>query len=83
MKALKIEESAKEIIKQVGDLTRHILATDEYMRKIGIHLDTTRNIYNKTYKEFAKVDKDILKISGEAAGVEPTLLEQGKEEKEE
>ena len=82
LKALKIEESAKEIIKQVGDLTRHILATDEYMRKIGIHLDTTRNVYNKAYKEFGKVDKDILKISGEAAGVEPVLLEESKEEQE-
>jgi DNA recombination protein RmuC len=83
LKALKIEESAKEIIKRVGDLGRHLLAVDEYMKKLGNNLNTVCNVYDKTYKELAKVDKDILKISGKAAGVKPTLLEnKGPESKE-
>ena len=80
LKALKIEESAKEIIKRVGDLTRHLLAVDEYMKKLGTNLNMACSSYDKTYKELEKIDKDILKISGEAAGVEPKLLEQNKEE---
>ncbi|MFA5386633.1 MAG: DNA recombination protein RmuC [Candidatus Paceibacterota bacterium] len=83
LKALKIEESAKEIIKRVGDLGRHLLAVDDHMKKLGANLNTTCNSYNKTYKELGKIDKDVLKISGEAAGVEPILLEQTKEEDEE
>jgi len=83
LKALKIEESAKEIIKRVGDLVRHLSAVDEHMKKLGSNLSTTCNSYNKTYKELGKIDKDILKISGEAVGVEPILLEQVNEEEQE
>lgn len=83
LKALKIEESAKEIIKRVGDLVRHLSAVDEHMKKLGSNLNTTCNSYNKTYKELGKIDKDILKISGEAVGVEPILLEQVSEEEQE
>ena len=74
LKALQIEESAKEIRKRVEELGRHLLTVDEYMQKLGGHLGTTVNMYNKTYKELGKVDKDVLKISGVAAGVEPIVI---------
>ncbi len=83
LKALKIEESAKEIAKRVGDLSKHLLAIDEYMKKLGTHLGTTVNMYGKAYKELGKVDKDVLKISGKTAGIEPIVLEKPKEEIEE
>lgn len=80
LKALKIEESAKEIVKRVGDLSRHLLAVDEHMKKLGSNLNTTCNSYNKTYKELGKIDKDILKITGEAVEIEPLALEEPIEE---
>jgi len=83
LKALKIEESAKEIAKRVGDLSKHLLAIDEYMKKLGTHLGTTVNMYSKAYKEIGKVDKDVLKISGKTAGIEPMVLEKPKEAEEE
>lgn len=74
LKAMQIEESAKEIKKRVEDLGRHIGSYEEYMRKLGGHLGTTVNMYNSAYKELKKIDKDVLKISGSAAGIEPVAV---------
>lgn len=62
-RAFTIEKSARDIIKRVEDLSRHLLAYEDYMRKIGVHLDTTQNAYKAAEKEFQKVEKDILKLS--------------------
>lgn len=75
LKALQIEESAKEIRKQVGNLGRHLGSYEAYMQKLGNHLGTSVNTYNKAYKEFGKIDKDVMRISGEAVGVEPMAVE--------
>ncbi len=64
LKAMQIEESAKEIRTRVEMLSRHLLSYDEYMKKLGTHLGTTVNTYNTAYKELGKVDKDIVKITG-------------------
>lgn len=80
-RAFKIEESAKQIGKQVEDLSRHLKAYDEYFRKVGNSLSTTVNHYNAAQKELGKVDKDVLKITGDAVGVEQLAL--ARPEKEE
>ncbi len=74
-KAFKIEESAKHIQKRVEELGNHLAAYEDYMRKVGVTLGTTVNHYNTAYKELKKVDKDIFRITGEAVGIEPELLE--------
>jgi len=60
----KISEQAREVIKEVERLGRHLGAYGEYMIKIGNHLGTTVSAYNKASKEFKKVDKDVVKITG-------------------
>jgi len=80
LKALQIEESAKEIRKRVIELGRHLASYETYMKKLGTHLGTSINMYNSAYKELSKIDKDILKISGKAAGIEPMTLEKPKTE---
>jgi len=75
LKALQIEESAKEIRKRVEELGRHLSSYETYMKKLGTHLGTTVNMYNSAYKELGKVDKDVLRISGEAMEIEPKVLE--------
>ncbi len=75
LKALQIEESAKEIRKQVEMLGRHLGGYETYMSKMGGHLKTTVNSYNTAYKELGKIDKDVTKISGEAVGIEPSVIE--------
>ncbi|MBI2482351.1 MAG: DNA recombination protein RmuC [Candidatus Vogelbacteria bacterium] len=75
LKALQIEEQAVEIRKRVEDLGKHLGAYNQYLGKLGTALGTTVNHYNLAYKEFKKVDKDVLKISGESVGVEPLVLD--------
>ncbi|MDP1706899.1 MAG: DNA recombination protein RmuC [bacterium] len=75
LRALQVEETAKDIIRRVGDLGRHIGVYENYMKKIGDHLGTTVNAYNTAYKELGKIDKDVMKISGEKNNIEPLILE--------
>jgi DNA recombination protein RmuC len=80
LRALQIEESAKEIRKRVEDLGRHLKTYEEFMSKLGGHLGTTVNAYNSASKEFKKIDKDVLRITGESAGVETIALDKPGEE---
>lgn len=75
LKALQIEESAKEIGKRVEELRRHIANYDTYMGKLGTQLGTSVRTFNTAYKEFGKIDRDVLKITGKEAGIEPMVLE--------
>lgn len=67
LRSLQIEEQAKEIQKRVAQLGMHIAKYDEYMSKLGNSLGTTVNHFNNAYKEFAKVDKDIVKIAADGS----------------
>lgn len=80
LKGLEIEEKAQDIIKNVEKLGKHINKYDEYYEKLGTTLGTAINHYNAGYKELSKVDKDVLKITGESVGVDPLSL--SKPEKE-
>lgn len=73
LRALQIEESAKDIRKNVEALQKHLLNYNEYMKKIGTQLGTVVNTYNIGYKEFKKVDKDVMRITGKDSNIE--LLE--------
>ncbi|MEK7175494.1 MAG: DNA recombination protein RmuC [Patescibacteria group bacterium] len=64
LKALHIEESAKEIIKKVHDLGKHLKSYDEYHLKLGNSLSAVINHYNASGKELQKIDKDVLRITG-------------------
>jgi DNA recombination protein RmuC len=75
LKALQIEETAKELRQGVGALAKHLLSYEEYLKKLGTHLGTTVNMYNSAYKEFGKIDRDVMKISGTAMNVEPASIE--------
>ena len=60
----KISEQAQAIIKEVERLGKHMWSYSEYMKKLGGQLGTTVSVYNKASKELAKVDKDVVKITG-------------------
>ncbi|MBD3360719.1 DNA recombination protein RmuC [Candidatus Peregrinibacteria bacterium] len=80
LKALKMEESVKEIIKKVGRLADHMNSYETYLQKMGNSLGTTVNMYNNAYKEFNKIDKDVYKITdGESGGkTDPVLIDKPK-----
>jgi len=75
LKALQIEESAKEIKSNVEKLSNHLLSFDEYMKKLGNNLGTTVNMYNSAYKELNKIDKDVVKITQGEKRIDPLVLD--------
>jgi len=75
LRALQIEETAKEIRERIEELYKHLISYDSYMQKLGNNLGTTVNMYNQAYKEFKKIDKDIIKVTGGQSGIEPTQIE--------
>ncbi|MBU4482079.1 DNA recombination protein RmuC [Candidatus Parcubacteria bacterium] len=75
LKALQIEESAKEIRQNVEKLNKHILNFEDYMKKLGNNLGTTVNMYNSAYKELNKIDKDVVKITDKEKTIEPMMID--------
>lgn len=75
LRALQIEESAKDIRKRVEELGMHIGKYEDFYKKLGNTLSTTVNHYNAGYKELKKIDKDVTRIAGEEVGIEPLELD--------
>ena len=75
LRALQIEESAKEIRKRIEMLVKHLRSYDEYMQKLGNNLGTTVGMYNKAYKEYGKIDKDVMKITDGKSEIEIKEIE--------
>ena len=75
LKAMQIEEGAKEIRSNVEKLARHLTAYEDFIKKLGQSMQTSVNHYNNAYKEFKKVDKDVAKITDAETAVEPLLID--------
>ena len=75
LRALQIEDTAKDIIKNVSELGKHLQAYEEHHAKLGNALGTTVNHFNATQKDFRQIDKDVMKITGEALGVNSLPIE--------
>lgn len=75
LRSLQIEEQAKDIQIRVGKLGQHLSKYSELMSKLGNSLGTTVNHFNHAHKEFAKIDKDVVKISGGETSVDPLQLD--------
>ncbi len=80
LRSLQIEEQAKDIQIRVGKLGQHLARYNDYMSKLGNSLGTTVNHFNNAHKEFAKVDKDVVKIAGGDTTVEQLTLEKPTQE---
>ncbi len=80
LKALQIEEAAKDIQKHVAKLWKHLNAYEEYLEKLWKTLGTTVSHYNETYKKFHLIDKDVLKITDGEVGWKVEVLQIDKPE---
>ena len=74
-KAFKIEESAQEIRKYVSELQKHLKSYEEYHQKLGNTLGTAVNHYTRSGKEFKKIDKDVMKITGSSMEIDTPILD--------
>lgn len=78
LKAMQIEERAKEIRINIEKLGRHILSYDDFMKKLGVSMSTTVNHYNNAYSEFRKIDKDITRITEKDSDLEILQIDRPK-----
>lgn len=77
IRAQKVEDNVKDIVKRVHDLETHLRTFDQHMQKLGSGLSTAVGTYNIAYKEFGKIDKDIMRITDKEAGgsIDPVLID--------
>ncbi len=75
MRAFQIQEQTKEILKNVGQLDKHLKSYEEFLQKLGGHLGTTVNMYNSAYQEFKKIDKDVVRLVGGDSKVDPLQID--------
>lgn len=78
LRAMQIEESAKEIKINVEKLGKHISSYEEFMKKLGGSMSTTVNHYNHAYQELKKIDKDVMRVVGGSSAMEPLLIDNPK-----
>jgi len=75
LKAMQINESTKEILKNVSDLDRHLKSYQTYMDKIKDNLITLTNTYKFACGELVKINKDIFRINDKSIDVKSTMIE--------
>ncbi len=75
LRSIEIQKDTDKIRKNIEQLSKHLVAHNGYMQKLGNSLGTTVGHFNTTYKELGKIDKDIVKIADTEPTVEPVLLE--------
>ena len=75
LRSIEIQKDTDKIRKNIEQLSKHLMAHNGYMQKLGSSLGTTVGHFNNTYKELGKIDKDVVKIADTKSTVEPRMLE--------
>ena len=74
--AYQIKKDIQPILDRVRTLGVHINQYDHHMQRLGKQIGTTVTTYNSAYKEFAKIDKDVTKLTDEKRElIEPLKLD--------
>ncbi len=77
LKALQIEETAKDVVRRVEELGKHLKSFEEYHKKLGTSLGTVVSHFNNSNKEFKKIDKDVTRITALESGIDGALRSGG------
>jgi DNA recombination protein RmuC len=75
LRSMEIQKDTDKIRKNIEQLSKHLMAHNGYMQKLGASLGTTVGHFNTTYKELGKIDRDIVKIAEVEATIEPLQLD--------
>ncbi|HET9721504.1 MAG TPA: DNA recombination protein RmuC [Candidatus Saccharimonadales bacterium] len=75
LRSVEIQKDTDKIRKNIEQLSKHLIAHNGYMQKLGASLGTTVGHFNVTYKELGKIDRDIVKIAEVEPTVEPLSLD--------
>lgn len=65
IRQMRFAKDAEEIRKRVGDLAAHLRVYEDLQRKLGQSITASASTFNKAATEFNKIDKDVVKITGE------------------
>jgi len=66
----KIQDAAKDIIKNVTELGKHLKSYEDSHNKLGKSLSTAVGHFESSSKSFKRIDKDVLRLTGEAMDLE-------------
>ncbi len=80
LSSLEIQKDTEVIRKNVEQLGKHLRGFDGYMQKVGNSLGATVGHFNNAHKELGRVDKDVVKIAGGNAEIEPLLIDRPTED---
>lgn len=81
--AYQIQKDIQPILDRVRQLGVHVGQYDQHMERLGKQIGTTVNTYNTAYKELAKIDKDVTKLTGEKRElIEPLKIESPSQQSE-
>lgn len=75
LRSIKIEKQAGQIVKKVENLDKHLKSFKIYHDKLGNSIGTVYNHYNSSQKEFAKINKDVIRITGKEEKLDFELLD--------
>lgn len=82
LRSIEIQKDTEKIRKNIEQLSKHLMAHNGHMQRLGSSLGATVGHFNNTYKELGKIDQDIVKIAETSPSVEPMLLERPDLEKD-
>ena len=82
LKAAAVEKNIQNVLTRVGELHKHLLNYEEYMRKLGNNLAAAVTGYNTANKEFQKIDKDVYRLTDGALGGQTELPQLSKPDAE-
>lgn len=80
LKALKIEEQTKELRQRIVEMSKHLAAYEQHFQSVGKNLTTVVNQYNLASKEYGKIDKDIMRITGNGNGFQAAVIDRPSED---
>ncbi len=67
---MRIQEAAKDIMKNVAELGKHLKSYEDSHNSLGKSLSAAVGHYEKSGKAFKQIDKDVLKVTSESIGID-------------
>ena len=75
LQRMKIQDAAKDIMKNVSELGKHLKQYEDAHNSLGKSLSAAVGHYEKSGKAFRAVDKDVLRITDDSMGLELESVE--------
>lgn len=75
LRNVEMKESMDLVIKKIEQLDKHLRNYETYFKKLGSSISTTVRAYNNSSNEFAKIDKDVYRVSDGRSGGKAKIMQ--------